>query len=66
MLSEESGWTGPPDALVTAVLDPVDGSTNCARGIPYWGISVCALDAGGLLCSFPVNPLLILQGYSGA
>jgi myo-inositol-1(or 4)-monophosphatase len=36
VLSEESGWTGPADADVTVVLDPVDGSTNCARGVPYW------------------------------
>ncbi|HEX5586021.1 MAG TPA: inositol monophosphatase [Acidimicrobiia bacterium] len=55
VLSEESGWTGDPDAGVTAVLDPVDGSTNCARGIPYWGISVCAIDADGLLCSLVEN-----------
>ena len=55
VLSEESGWTGDPDAPVTAVLDPVDGSTNCARGIPYWGISVCALDADGMLCSLVEN-----------
>ena len=34
VLSEESGWTGPEDAQVTVVLDPVDGSTNCARGMP--------------------------------
>jgi fructose-1,6-bisphosphatase/inositol monophosphatase family enzyme len=47
VLSEESGWTGPDDAQVTVVLDPVDGSTNCARGIPYWAISLCALDADG-------------------
>jgi fructose-1,6-bisphosphatase/inositol monophosphatase family enzyme len=47
VLSEESGWTGPSDAEVTVVLDPVDGSTNCARGIPYWAISLCALDADG-------------------
>jgi fructose-1,6-bisphosphatase/inositol monophosphatase family enzyme len=55
VLSEESGWTGDPDAHVTAVLDPVDGSTNCARGIPYWGISICAIDADGMLCSLVEN-----------
>jgi fructose-1,6-bisphosphatase/inositol monophosphatase family enzyme len=55
VLSEESGWTGDPDARVTVVLDPVDGSTNCARGIPYWGISVCAIDPDGLLCSLVEN-----------
>ena len=60
VLSEESGWTGDPDAAVTLVLDPVDGSTNCARGIPYWGISICALDADGPLCA------LVENGATGA
>jgi myo-inositol-1(or 4)-monophosphatase len=60
VLSEESGWTGPDDAEVTVVLDPVDGSTNCARGIPYWAISLCALDAEGPWCA------LVQNGATGA
>ena len=36
-------------ATVTVVLDPVDGSTNCSRGIAYWAMSICALDADGAL-----------------
>lgn len=60
VLSEESGWTGPADAAITVVLDPVDGSTNCARRIPYWCISICALDADGPLCS------LVQHGVTGA
>jgi myo-inositol-1(or 4)-monophosphatase len=40
---------------VTVVVDPVDGSTNCARGIPYWAISLCAVDADGPLCSLVAN-----------
>jgi myo-inositol-1(or 4)-monophosphatase len=55
VLSEESGWTGPEEATVTVVLDPVDGSTNCARDIPYWSISLCALDAGGMLVGYVAN-----------
>ena len=55
ILSEESEWSGPEDAEITVVVDPVDGSTNCSRGIPYWGISVCALDADGPLCAFVEN-----------
>ncbi len=55
VVSEESGCSGPPDAPVTVVVDPVDGSTNCSRGIPYWAISLCALDAEGLLCSLVRN-----------
>jgi fructose-1,6-bisphosphatase/inositol monophosphatase family enzyme len=60
VLSEESGWTGPDDAAVTVVLDPVDGSTNCARAIPYWAISLCALDDEGPLCA------LVQNGATGA
>lgn len=55
VLSEESGWTGPSDARVTIVVDPVDGSTNCARRLPYWAISLCAVDADGLLCALVAN-----------
>lgn len=55
VVSEESGWSGELGAEVTVVVDPVDGSTNCARGIPYWGISLCALDAQGPLCALVTN-----------
>jgi len=55
VLSEESGWSGPPDAPITVVVDPVDGSTNCSRSIPYWGISLCALDGDGPLSALVVN-----------
>jgi fructose-1,6-bisphosphatase/inositol monophosphatase family enzyme len=60
VLSEESGWTGPDDASITVVLDPIDGSTNCARQIPYWSISLCALDRDGLLAA------LVANGATGA
>jgi fructose-1,6-bisphosphatase/inositol monophosphatase family enzyme len=60
VLSEESGWTGPDGAAITVVLDPVDGSTNCARGIPYWAISLCALDDRGPRCA------LVQNGATGA
>ncbi len=55
VVSEESGYSGPTDAEVTVVLDPVDGSTNCARGISYWAISLSAIDKDGLLASMVVN-----------
>lgn len=55
VLSEESGWSGPEDAAVTVVVDPVDGSTNCARAIPYWAISLCAIDGDGMLCALVRN-----------
>jgi myo-inositol-1(or 4)-monophosphatase len=55
IVSEESGCSGPADARVTVVVDPVDGSTNCSRGIPYWAISLCAVDGDGPLCALVRN-----------
>jgi myo-inositol-1(or 4)-monophosphatase len=55
VVSEESGRSGPEDAPITVVADPVDGSTNCSRDIPYWSISLCAVDAEGLLCALVAN-----------
>jgi myo-inositol-1(or 4)-monophosphatase len=55
VVSEESGRSGRDDAAITVVLDPVDGSTNCSRYIPYWSISLCALDGDGPLCALVVN-----------
>jgi myo-inositol-1(or 4)-monophosphatase len=55
VVSEESGESGTADAEITVVIDPVDGSTNCSRGISYWATSLCALDADGPLAAFVVN-----------
>ena len=55
VLSEESGWGGSAGAPVTVVIDPVDGSTNASRGIPYWSTSLCAMDGDGPLAALVVN-----------
>ncbi len=55
IVSEESGVSGNVDSPVTIVVDPVDGSTNCAREIPYWSISLCAVDELGPLCALVAN-----------
>jgi myo-inositol-1(or 4)-monophosphatase len=55
VLSEESGRTGPARAPITVVFDPVDGSSNAARHIPYWGTSLCALDGDGPIAALVVN-----------
>lgn len=47
VLSEESGLTGPAGAAVTVVVDPLDGSTNAAAGLPWYATSLCAVDAEG-------------------
>jgi myo-inositol-1(or 4)-monophosphatase len=54
VLSEESGVTGPSAPLL-AVIDPVDGSTNAHRGIPFYATSICVLDAEGPLAGVVVN-----------
>ena len=46
VLSEESGLHRP-DSEFIAVVDPVDGSTNASRGIPWYATSVCVLDPVG-------------------
>jgi myo-inositol-1(or 4)-monophosphatase len=53
-ISEESG-IHHPERSITVVLDPVDGSTNASRGLPWWATSVCALDGDGPLAAVVVN-----------
>ena len=55
VLSEESGITGDTSAHLMAVIDPVDGSTNAHRGIPFYATSICVLDAEGPLVGVVVN-----------
>jgi fructose-1,6-bisphosphatase/inositol monophosphatase family enzyme len=54
VLSEESGshWV---DRAVTVVVDPLDGSTNASRGIPWYATSLCAVDDDGPLAALVVN-----------
>ncbi len=54
VLSEETG-RHEPDRAVTVVLDPLDGSTNASRGIPWFATSLCAVDADGPLAALVVN-----------
>jgi fructose-1,6-bisphosphatase/inositol monophosphatase family enzyme len=54
VLSEESGAHNPDRAIVVA-LDPVDGSTNASRGIPWYATSLCAVDEEGPRASVVVN-----------
>lgn len=46
VLSEESGLHHPDRELWVA-LDPVDGSTNASRRLPWFASSLCLLDADG-------------------
>ncbi len=46
ILSEESGLEDPSNPLIV-VVDPVDGSTNASRGVPWYATSLCAVDSDG-------------------
>ena len=52
--SEESGLHDADRELVV-VLDPVDGSTNAARGLPWYSTSFCAVDSEGLVAALVLN-----------
>lgn len=54
VVSEESG-VHHPDRDVTVVIDPVDGSTNASRGVPWFATSVCAVDGDGPRVALVVN-----------
>ena len=54
VMSEESG-PRQLDRPVVVVIDPVDGSTNAARRIPWYATSLCAVDAEGPRAAVVVN-----------
>lgn len=53
-LSEESGVEHLDRDLVV-IVDPVDGSTNASRHVPWFATSLCAVDADGPLAAVVVN-----------
>ncbi len=46
VLSEERTTTYDSALRFTWVVDPIDGTTNFARGLPIWGVSIGLLDWG--------------------
>lgn len=46
VLSEESGFQ-PGATGEVVVIDPIDGSTNASRGIPWFATSLCFVDPDG-------------------
>jgi fructose-1,6-bisphosphatase/inositol monophosphatase family enzyme len=54
VLSEESG-RHHPDRPLTAVVDPLDGTTNASRGLPWYATSICVVDRTGPLIALVVD-----------
>ena len=53
VVSEESGASGHGET--TVVVDPIDGSTNCDRGVPFFATSLAAVRGGELVAGLVVN-----------
>lgn len=58
VLSEESGITAPDgvaDDAPVVVVDPLDGSTNAARGVPWYATALCLVEAGAPIVALVAN-----------
>ena len=57
VMSEESGLTQPAGGGggLTVVLDPLDGSTNASRRVPWYATALCAVDERGMRASVVAN-----------
>jgi len=68
VVSEESGVSGSGD--YTVVLDPIDGSTNCDRGIPFFACSLAVVRelelVAGLVANIPTSSRYLALRGSGA
>jgi myo-inositol-1(or 4)-monophosphatase len=53
VVSEESGVSGSGE--YTVVIDPIDGSTNCDHGIPFFATSLAVLREGELVAALVMN-----------
>jgi fructose-1,6-bisphosphatase/inositol monophosphatase family enzyme len=54
VLSEESGVRAGAGELVV-VVDPLDGSTNASRGVPWFATSLCVVDSDGPRAALVAN-----------
>ena len=57
VLSEESGHTAPPGGgrAGVVVIDPLDGSTNASRGVPWFATALCLVDDDGPAVALVAN-----------
>ncbi|MCB9160023.1 MAG: inositol monophosphatase [Caldilineaceae bacterium] len=58
VLSEEQDTSYDPANTFTWVVDPIDGTTNYARGLPIWGVSIALMFEGMPVVGAVVFPLL--------
>ena len=64
VLSEESQRTGEwGDNDILVVMDPLDGSTNASRGVPWYATALCAIDKNGMRAGLVVNQAMQSDSY---
>jgi myo-inositol-1(or 4)-monophosphatase len=66
VVSEESGTTGSGE--LTVVVDPIDGSTNCDRGIPFYATSLAVMKGDELVAGLVRNQVngTLFEAQKGA
>jgi myo-inositol-1(or 4)-monophosphatase len=57
ILAEESGASGAAAAGLRFYVDPLDGTTNYAHGVPHFAVNVAVADPGGLVAGATYDPL---------
>lgn len=57
-LMEESGEKQGSDPERRFIIDPLDGTKNFLRGIPFWAISIAAEEKGQITAGVVYNPIL--------
>lgn len=55
ILGEESGWQGEGDTLW--IIDPIDGTSNFASGLPFFCVSIAAYHRGQPVCGIVYDPM---------
>jgi myo-inositol-1(or 4)-monophosphatase len=57
ILAEESGASGRRAGGLEFFVDPLDGTTNYAHGLPHFAVNIGVSDAGGLAAGATYDPL---------
>lgn len=55
ILGEEGGWQG--EGETTWIIDPIDGTSNFASGLPFFCVSIAAYHAGKPVCGIVYDPI---------
>ena len=57
LAEERGGRHGPPRSGPRWIVDPLDGTTNYAHGVPHFSVSVAVEDEAGLVAGAVYDPL---------